>query len=61
MIDSRTGCPDMKLDPPESKIIGICAECDGEIYAGEYHYKVLWDMVHEGCIFDYVKRYFVIP
>ena len=48
--------PELPLEPPEDKIIGYCAQCGGEIYAGNPVYLCDEGMVHVDCVLEHIEQ-----
>lgn len=48
--------PELPLEPPEDKIIGYCARCGGEIYAGNPVYLCDEGMVHVDCVLEHIEE-----
>ncbi len=51
--------PEPRLDPPEDKICGYCDFCGGEIYEGESIYLIDGQRIHEDCLEDFARSYFM--
>ena len=51
------GCQDCFPEPP---VIGTCEACRAEIHAGEDHYNIEGDLLHDDCLLDWAWKYRVV-